>query len=274
MGAIFRDKSEAGFTLLELLVVVAIIGMLTGVAVAAWSSVNSSGQRVKEVHSIKRLVEAYLQFPIENDGRLLPGYDRTVSEVTLPDGMHAAGPAASRYPFRIAPYLGNEFRGTILAGKNLQQIDASSSYHISLSPSFAMNYLYVGGDIAANGARTVPDECVTHIGSASRILVFLSGGSSSGSGNDVIEGFNIATPPKIYTDMWVGEGWNEHANPGNYGNVHARHEGRAVVAFLDGSVESLTIEDLRDMRLWNRNAVMANNPNYTITPAPRPGGRR
>jgi prepilin-type processing-associated H-X9-DG protein len=45
--------------------------------------------------------------------------------------------------------------------------------------------------------------------------------------------------------------------------VHPRHDSKAVVAFLDGSVRKMGINELRDMRLWSRNAAIADDPNYT-----------
>jgi prepilin-type processing-associated H-X9-DG protein len=51
-------------------------------------------------------------------------------------------------------------------------------------------------------------------------------------------------------------------NAANYGHVHGRYDGKAVCAFLDGSVRILSIEELRDMRLWSRKAALENNPNY------------
>jgi prepilin-type processing-associated H-X9-DG protein len=44
--------------------------------------------------------------------------------------------------------------------------------------------------------------------------------------------------------------------------VDGRFDGKAVCAFLDGSVRVLSIDDLRDMRLWSKNAAINNDPNY------------
>jgi len=44
--------------------------------------------------------------------------------------------------------------------------------------------------------------------------------------------------------------------------VDGRFDGKAVCVFLDGSVRVLSIDELRDMRFWSRNAALENNPNY------------
>jgi prepilin-type processing-associated H-X9-DG protein len=56
--------------------------------------------------------------------------------------------------------------------------------------------------------------------------------------------------------------WTKDSDPGNYGYVAARFDGKAVAAFLDGSVRVMTLDDLRDMRLWSKNAAINNDPNY------------
>jgi prepilin-type processing-associated H-X9-DG protein len=62
---------------------------------------------------------------------------------------------------------------------------------------------------------------------------------------------------------WGGGEWTEDSDPSQFGFVHPRHGGKAIAAFLDGSTRLMTIEDLRDMRLWSRQAAQENNPKYT-----------
>jgi prepilin-type processing-associated H-X9-DG protein len=73
-----------------------------------------------------------------------------------------------------------------------------------------------------------------------------------------IRGYHEVTAPST----WSGLTWSEGKSPTSYGNVAFRHDGKAVCAFLDGSIKTLTSEELRDMRLWSPQAARLNAPNY------------
>jgi hypothetical protein len=44
--------------------------------------------------------------------------------------------------------------------------------------------------------------------------------------------------------------------------VSARYDQQAVVARLDGGVEVLSFDELKDMRRWSKDAYQQNNRNY------------
>jgi prepilin-type processing-associated H-X9-DG protein len=90
-----------------------------------------------------------------------------------------------------------------------------------------------------------------------------SGGGSNASGR--VDGYCILTPPQLTGPMWQTTQWKKGASPASYGNVDARYNGKAVCAFLDGSVKAMGIEELRDMRLWSRGAIEKDNSKYTVT---------
>jgi hypothetical protein len=52
----------------------------------------------------------------------------------------------------------------------------------------------------------------------------------------------------------------------DYGWVDFRYDGKAVAAFLDGTVRMCGPEELADMRLWTHAAIDANDPNYELAP--------
>jgi type II secretory pathway pseudopilin PulG len=273
-----RPRSEAAFTLIELMSVVGISLVLLAVSVGAISKVNSQGKMAREIAAGRNLISAYHAYAADNDGRYLPGMDFTVSKVWFePYGrdismMHAA----NRYPFRLAPYFNYSLKGTVFVNDIEKQIakiaNPGSSMHdyvVSAFPTFGINYYFVGGCVtgtAASPSLMYPGDCVSRQGMADRgsLLVFASGGSTDGSVR--VEGYNILTPPRLFSSNWSSSPWSKGGDPGLHGNVDARYDGKAVCVFLDGSVQLKTIEELRDMRLWSRIAAENNDPDYQIVP--------
>jgi prepilin-type processing-associated H-X9-DG protein len=264
--------SSSGFTLVETLVAAGLVLVLAVAGAGACRGLLSKRSRIQELAAGKNLITAYLTHAADHDGQYLPGMDFSVNRIAFPPEnrevtiMHAA----NRYPFRLAPYFDYRLDGTILLSRNRQHIHKlakpgtpSHDYVVSAFPAFGINYYFVGGCVTAVGALTFPDECVTRTAQgAGGLLVFASGGTTDGVRR--VEGFNILTPPRLYAEAWSALPWTPQGDPGLHGNVDARHDGKAVCVFLDGSIRLLSIEELRDMRLWNRRAAQQNDPNYTL----------
>jgi len=265
----FGDRRH-GFTLLELLVTIAIIAVLSVAGMGVAQSVAKKGKMVREVAAGKTLITAYLTYAAENDGSYLPGMDLTVKEGYTPEGKKLTPVhAAQRYPYRLAPYFDNKIRGTILVNDNEAQIKKAVGnmfeYGVSTFPAFGINYYFVGGNLqnTVPPKLTWPAECVTRQSQATTsILAFVSGGMFDGTTH--VDGYNILTPPNTVGPAWSKTPWAKNSDPGTYGFVDARYDGKAVCVYLDGSVKMQSIEELRDMRLWNRNAALQNNPDYIV----------
>ncbi len=267
-------RSRNAFTLVEMLTTITIVSVLLVLTSIGAQKVRQAARKTEELSAGRTLITAYLLASTENDGRFLPGYDRTVTEVELDTGRVIAGPAAARYPYRLLPYLNYQMEGSILLTSNKNQIDESNDYNVSLYPAFGINHLFVGGDVQSNGAVTYQTECIANIAQASTSpLVFATAGGDDPSG-DRIAGFNQLQPPKLRAAMWNSAPWSRDSSPSSYGNLDARYGNKVIAVFLDGSVRQLSIDELRDMRLWNKNAAELNDPEYTIPVASSGGGRR
>ncbi len=271
-------RKTSAFTLVELLTVVAIIAILGAVSVGVVTSGLRQARKTQEMSAAHNLLSAYLTSATSESGDFLPGYDRTVSSVTLPGGTVVSGPAAERYPWRLAPYLGDNIKGNFIVGDNVGQVDESDEYAVSCFPAFGINRYFVGGDVSAAGVVTFPDEVITRMVNSAPVLLFASAGGAGTDGNGngtgkAMNGYSIITPPNTTTAMWSAATWTSKSAPGDYGNIDARYNNKAICAFLDGSVRMQSIDELRDMTLWSRSAAQAGNPNYMIPSAPRGGGR-
>jgi len=259
--------AAAGFSLVELLVGVAILGLLAGVSGAAYQKAMGKASMAAEVSAAKNLTQAYLLSASENGGRYLAAYDNTARNQPIlnSQGRPLGMPEAKcRYPFRLAPYFNNQMDGTILVNRNEAQIirimgarGTMYDYGLSVFPALGINRFLVGGSVSANGTVEYGAECIQTLGQAEKsVIVFVSGGS------DEVDGYEYVIPPNGPRGQWSSAKWTKDSDPGNYGHVAARFDGKAVAGFLDGSVRVLSLDELRDMRLWSKNAALANDPNY------------
>jgi prepilin-type N-terminal cleavage/methylation domain-containing protein/prepilin-type processing-associated H-X9-DG protein len=259
-------KLQSAFTLPELLVTIGILAVLVVMSSAAYHSVMSKTASAVETTAAKSLVAAYQAAAADQGGRFLPAVDSGATNVLNSQGKSISmKQARARYPFRLAPYFGYDLDNTLLVGRNKSQIAKEMGnlvqpgspmydYAVSAFPALGINRHFVGGTA---GAADPNAECVRTSAQADQsIIVFASAGSSS------IDGYEYVRAPGVPGAGWSGAPWKDGADPGDYGYLHPRHGGKAVAAFLDGSVRMLTLDELRDMRLWSRNAALRNDPDY------------
>lgn len=260
-----RRLQSAGFTLVELLVVIAILGLLAGISSGAYQKAMSKASMASEINAGKNLIQAYQLATTENGGRFLPAYDASAKDVKNANGQPIAmSVVRARYPFRLAPYFNYQMGGVILVNRNESQIikimgpsGNMYDYGLSVFPAMGINRYLVGGYMGSGGTVQYASECIQSQGQAEKsVIVFASAGETD------VDGFEYVVSPQGPAGQWSGAKWKKDSDPGEYGHVSARYDGKAVCAFLDGSVKVLSIDELRDMRLWSRNAALENNPNY------------
>lgn len=253
-----------GFTLLEILAVVAVLGLMTGLALPVLGKARESGQKAAEVSAARALVTAFQTYASDNGGKYLPGYQDPGQDVTLRNdkgGVITDTHARSRYAWRIAPYVDYDVPGVLLvnnAGK-APAGDAMYDYKVSVYTTLGMNITFVGGDYSS-GARLRPDDrrtqallgnfCVQNMHQAvkpSSLIVFASARSEM---NGRAEAGRYAVDPLFLRSA-------------SKGHVDFRYGGKAVVAYLGGNVEMITEEEALDMRRWANGAAEANNPSWS-----------
>lgn len=271
-------RTEKGFSLVEILAVTTIGIVLMGMAVGAFQKFLKKGDMAQELAAGRTLGAAYMLYASENSGRLLPGYDKSVGSIDLPDGGHVTGAAAARYVWRLAPYFNYDTDGIMYGKARRHAVEATeqsgeNGYGESLPP-YGINAYFVGGyyengawALAPTGATMPGDETAAYVGQVekpSSLLVFATAKNDSSIGHHfVMAPRNIARNPGSSALAQVD--WPPNNTAASSGNVDFRYDNRALCVFLDGSVRSYTFEELKDMRFWSKNAAVADNTNYTPT---------
>lgn len=278
--------SRTAFTLVELLVSIAIIAVLVGLLIPALSQSRTNAKTARELAAAQQLMLAYALYADDNRGQILPGYvpDAWVAqsppagapELVVHDeaGGRVYGTHARRYPWRIAPYMEHNFAALYKDERILQQYRSldTEQYHylVSLSPSFGLNSTFFGGDADRNGFNRTAlglygQFYAVRLDAPKRPSHLIAFASARGPGvdGDATEGFFRIDAPYVRARLWsVPPTWNDPGQPpGLSGNVSYRHQGKTAAAHLDGHADLLDYGAMDDMTRW---ADQANRPDWAL----------
>lgn len=268
-----RVAEYAGFTLVELLVVVGILALLVAVMLPVISRVRVTAERARELSAARALTGAWRAYAEDSNGALLPGYRAGLPAYDAqrqPIAPQTIGVAASRWVWRLAPYIGHDMDAIFVgdhAGllRELETSDVSNYlYQTSAFPSLGLNSVWLGGDENFGGFNSAFLNLygkfyatrLSELGQPASLVVFGSArGQESvpgGATEGVTEGYFRIRSPFFDTRTWAER--YDAEEPASWGNLSARLGGEIVTGFADGHAESRAPEELDDMRLWAPNA--------------------
>ncbi len=116
---IFRNYKNKGFSLIELIILIAILGILSGFAIPAYIDWVKEAKITKTKTDVKTLCELVSKYEIEqnNAGKLPPARLRTLNELK---GKYLRDPEALRDPwsrnYKVIPEAGHKSFQELLPG--------------------------------------------------------------------------------------------------------------------------------------------------------------
>lgn len=175
------SRSRAGFTILELLVVIAVIGLLAALLLPALGGAQRRARKTEETAALRQVGIAFNFYATSNQDAALPGYlppdvqnnlqdaSTFAVNVRFPDGSPVPAALAATWPWRLAAQF--DYDPSVLLGRRplddaedllrmsdgtlidpgysgadgVYAADTTRAETIAFQPAFGYNAFYVGG---------------------------------------------------------------------------------------------------------------------------------
>lgn len=258
-------RRERGYTLTELLVVLAIITLLASVLMPALRAARESAKQAKCISNFRQLVVSTQIYLGDYDDRHVPlnhrpgqtgppGVDRTWVQIVLP---YARSYAIFRCPSDYGAKRGTEgvFDGDLVPSDTDQRFFLASQ-----RTNFGYNHQYLAPVVRSNNQWVSLPRYDSQISERSRTVMFVdSAWAVDASQKPYGGGRWIVAPPCRYemrgvlrADTFATEGeawspdsgWTSARGVLPFGGAWAWHSTRVNVIRIDGSAKSMSIEAL------------------------------
>lgn len=254
-------RSDRGFTLVEILVVIAVIGVLIGVLLPAIGRASVSAKTTKNLANMRSLMQGVGMYLLDY-GAYFP--HKLPSDVLHPTWRRPG----ARFQWMLGDYIGAPFsprneeeRQIMLTSNDLPRLDnqvfrdplhddqdflsyQTGNLQFLRNNSYGYNYQYLGNSRLHSDGR--PTRYPVREASIKAPAVTVCFADSDGSQamrlqHGAREHAYTLDPPALDPERTRTTGWGHDA-----GQVvpSIRHFGRTTVAMLDGSVSLMTLEEL------------------------------
>lgn len=218
------NTRRRGFTLVELLAVIAVVGILAAILIPVAGRARLAAQTAASVSNLRQLATATHAYVADSRGAFPPGMSQDNN--TRWHGMRASNTA----PFDpakgwLGPYLGRD--GRVKLCPVFATLEASPESFEFGAGGYGYNATYLGGP-AARGTALDPFKPARfeRLPQPSRTVMFTSTALARASG---LQEYPFTEPPSWLSPGGLPSGESQPS-------THFRFAGKALVAWCDGRV--------------------------------------
>ena len=94
-------RNQAGFNLIELMIVIAIIALLIGIGIPAYKAMVNSGNETSAIQSINTIKVLQTSYASKHQGKFAPNFDELIKSVQLDERFAGENPVVNGYIFKL-----------------------------------------------------------------------------------------------------------------------------------------------------------------------------
>ncbi len=96
-----NSRNQAGFNLIELMIVIAIIALLIGIGIPAYRAMVNAGNETSAVQSIQTIKTLQTSYASKHQGKFAPNFDELIKSVQLDERFAGENPVINGYVFKL-----------------------------------------------------------------------------------------------------------------------------------------------------------------------------
>ncbi|MCO6509800.1 MAG: prepilin-type N-terminal cleavage/methylation domain-containing protein [Aridibacter famidurans] len=94
-------RNRRGFSLIELMIVIAVIAILVGVGIPAWQAMTRSGNETAAIQSLDSVRKLQVQYASKHQGSFAPNFDELIKTLAFDDKFKGERPVVNGYIFTL-----------------------------------------------------------------------------------------------------------------------------------------------------------------------------
>lgn len=95
------NRNRRGFSLIELMIVIAVIAILVGVGIPAWQAMTRSGNETAAIQSLDSVRKLQVQYASKHQGNFAPNFDELIKTLAFDDKFKGERPVVNGYIFTL-----------------------------------------------------------------------------------------------------------------------------------------------------------------------------